>query len=251
MTRTSILSATLLALALPFAAAAQTWTPGENFLQNWDYDEDGTVTVAEVLERRTTLFESFDANEDGLLSPEELADHNAMRDAMQDAQDRPDWAGQGRWVDPQTGQTGSWGFGQGRGRQGGRGGGPGQMMPGQPMPGWGYGAPQPGWGYGAPQPGWGPQGGRGPGFGYGGPMGPQPGWGQPQGFAAPGQGYAQPGAGQQAFEAQMQAGLDSNGDGQISRDEFIAIGEQWLLRFDRTRDGAVTIEDFGQGNRWR
>ena len=221
MKRTTILTATILAIALPLAASAQDWTPGENFLTNWDYDGDGKVTAAEVLERRGDLFDGFDANEDGVLSAEELADHNAMRDAMQDAQDRPDWVGQGqgqgRWGgQQQQGQPGM--MGQSRGHQGGWGGGHRAMMQ-QPQQGWGQ--PQ---GYG--QPG----------------MGPQQGMGQPQG-------YGQPGMGPQNMDAQMQAGLDADGDGQISRDEFVKAGESWLPRFDRNGDGAVTIDDFAMGNR--
>lgn len=229
MKRTSLLTATILALALPMGASAQSWNPGENFLTNWDTDGDGKVTVAEVLERRGILFESFDSDENGLLSPQELADHNAMRDAMQDAQDRPDWAGNGgRWANQPQGQTGAWAPGQGRGRQGGGGGG--RMMQ-QQAPGWGQ--PQ-GWG---PQQGWGqPQG-----------WGPPQGWGQPQGWGP--QGYGQPGSGLQNMGTQMQAGLDADNDGQISRDEFVKAGETWLPRFDRNGDGVVTIDDFAMGNR--
>lgn len=259
MKRTSILTATILALALPMAAPAQSWNPGENFMTNWDYDGDGKVTAAEVLERRGDLFDGFDENEDGVLSPQELADHNAMRDAMQDAQDRPAMMGQGpqgpqgqgRWAGQQQGQPGMYGPG-GPGR-GGRGG----YMMQQQGPGWGYGQPQPGWGpqqgWGQPQ-GWGPQQGWGQPQGWGnGPRGygQQQGFGQGQGFGPQGfgpQGFGQA-AGPQAMEQQMQGALDANNDGQISRDEFVALGEGWLARFDRNGDGEVTLEDFGQAAR--
>jgi EF hand len=255
MKRTTILSAAILALALPFAASAQTWSPGESFLANWDYDGDGKVTAAEVLERRGDLFDGFDVNEDGVLSAEELADHNAMRDAMQDAEDRPD---QGQFV------PGRQGGGNGRGQGMGRGGQRGGMM--QPQQGWGYAQPQQGWGqpqgwgYAQPPQGWGQPQGWGyaqPPQGWGQPQGygyrqPQQGWGQPQGMAPQGmqqQGAGQPGVGPQAMQQQMSQGLDADGDGQISRDEFIKAGETWLPRFDRNGDGAVTVEDFAQGNR--
>lgn len=240
-TTTALLSATVLTLSLPLAGFA--FTPGENFFNTWDYDGDGKVTLEEVLERRALLFDGFDADEDGILSQEELADHNAMRDAMQDAQDRPDMAGAGR------GRQGGGGQGQGMGRMGGRGYGPrgGPMMQ---QPGWGYGQPQQGWGYGY---GYGQP--QGYGYGYGPGWGGQPGmmqpaWGQPQGMAPRGWGQpqGQPGMGQQGMgqqmHAQMDAMLDADGDGRISREEFVKAGEGWLPRFDRNGDGVVDAADF-------
>ncbi|SMH36919.1 hypothetical protein [Maritimibacter sp. HL-12] len=230
---TSLLSAALLALALPVAGFAQ--APGENFFINWDTDSDGKVTLEEVLERRGDLFTTFDFDEDGFLSAEELTNHDAMRDAMQAAQERPDMA--------MRGQQGRFGGGYGRGpgvaRQG-------QMMPapgwgGQPQ-GYGYGVPHPGWsqapqgwGQGAAQPGWD----GAPGWGYGPPQGMmQPGWnGQPM---PPHGGMAGP----QAMQQQVGGTLDADGDGQISRDEFVNTGEAWLARFDRNRDGVVNAQDF-------
>jgi hypothetical protein len=192
-------------------------------MTNWDSDGDGKVTLAEVLERRGDLFDGFDVDENGILSAEELADHNAMRDAMQTAQDRPDQAQFGM-------------MGQGRGRQMGGQPGGGRMQ-----------APQ-GYGYQQVQPGRGPMGGHHGGWGqpqgYGsGPCGSQQGWGQQQGWSQQ-QGMGPQGMGQQNMQQQMGFGLDTDGDGQISRDEFITSGESWLPRFDRNGDGVVDATDF-------
>jgi len=52
------------------AALAQT-TPGDQFLQNWDLNQDGTATLEELREMRGNVFLAFDANEDGYLDAEE------------------------------------------------------------------------------------------------------------------------------------------------------------------------------------
>ncbi len=43
--------------------------------------------------------------------------------------------------------------------------------------------------------------------------------------------------------------LDTDGDGMVSTEEFVAMGEDWFARFDPDGDGAVTAEDFGPGRR--
>lgn len=61
-------------LAMLFAATtatAQQGIPGGHFIENWDIDGDGQVTLAEATERRGDVFLSFDADDDGVLSPEE------------------------------------------------------------------------------------------------------------------------------------------------------------------------------------
>ncbi|SMX40304.1 EF-hand domain-containing protein [Maliponia aquimaris] len=63
-----------ISLALLLAAApalAQQGQPGGHFVQVWDIDGDGKVTVDEATERRGDIFASFDANEDGFLDAEE------------------------------------------------------------------------------------------------------------------------------------------------------------------------------------
>jgi Ca2+-binding EF-hand superfamily protein len=55
---------------LSTAALAQT-TPGDQFLQNWDLDGNGTATLAELETMRGNVFVTFDANEDGYLDAED------------------------------------------------------------------------------------------------------------------------------------------------------------------------------------
>lgn len=49
-------------------ALAQQGNPGAHFLENWDFDEDGQVTLAEATERRGDIFVTFDSDDDGILS---------------------------------------------------------------------------------------------------------------------------------------------------------------------------------------
>lgn len=53
------------------ALAAQQGTPGLHFIENWDIDGDGQVTLAEATERRGDVFVSFDADDNGSLSADE------------------------------------------------------------------------------------------------------------------------------------------------------------------------------------
>ena len=41
---------------------------------------------------------------------------------------------------------------------------------------------------------------------------------------------------------------DVNGDGQVSRDEFISRTHDWFAMMDRNDDGTITAADFGRGN---
>ena len=59
------------ALALTTTAALAQTTPGDQFLLNWDLNQDGTATLDELREMRGNVFFSFDANEDGYLNAEE------------------------------------------------------------------------------------------------------------------------------------------------------------------------------------
>ena len=65
------LTLTALALVLATAASAQQGQPGGHFVDNWDQDGDGAVTLAEATDRRDMVFGTFDANEDGFLDAEE------------------------------------------------------------------------------------------------------------------------------------------------------------------------------------
>ena len=40
---------------------------------------------------------------------------------------------------------------------------------------------------------------------------------------------------------------DVDGDGQVSRDEFLARTPDWFAKMDRDGNGSVTTEDFGRG----
>ncbi|TDK43862.1 EF-hand domain-containing protein [Antarcticimicrobium luteum] len=40
---------------------------------------------------------------------------------------------------------------------------------------------------------------------------------------------------------------DADGNGEVSKEEFLGTTDAWFDRMDRTGDGVVTIEDFGRG----
>ncbi|MBS0125510.1 EF-hand domain-containing protein [Thetidibacter halocola] len=62
---------TLALILLAAPAFAQQGNPGAHFVENWDLDADGQVTVEEATERRGDVFLTFDANEDGFLDADE------------------------------------------------------------------------------------------------------------------------------------------------------------------------------------
>lgn len=53
------------------AAAAESTTPGAHFIQNWDIDGNGAVSLEDIKTRRGDVFLTFDSNEDGALDAEE------------------------------------------------------------------------------------------------------------------------------------------------------------------------------------
>lgn len=71
---------TAAALIAASAALAQT-TPGDQFMQAWDLNGDGTATLAELQEMRGNVFASFDANDDGFLDAEEYVQFDEARAA--------------------------------------------------------------------------------------------------------------------------------------------------------------------------
>jgi hypothetical protein len=82
-------------------------------------------------------------------------------------------------------------------------------------------------------------------------MGPGKGMGQGKGSGA-GKGPANgPGRGPMGMgwndPAPMMLGLDGDGNGQISRAEFLAGTSAWFARRDRDGDGVITPADFGRG----
>ena len=64
------------------AAAAQQAVPGALFLDRWDANNDGRVTLSEVRTARARLFEGYDGDRDGLLSAAEFAESAAQGNAV-------------------------------------------------------------------------------------------------------------------------------------------------------------------------
>ncbi|MDP2064228.1 MAG: hypothetical protein Q8J98_14130 [Phaeovulum sp.] len=72
-----------LASGMAFAQDATTavFTPGQDFMLNWDLDGDGQVTLAEATERRESIFYMFDLDGNGMYSADELIgidEHKAL-----------------------------------------------------------------------------------------------------------------------------------------------------------------------------
>ena len=65
--------------ALP--ATAQQGRPGAHFIEQWDDDGDGSVTLAEATRKRGGVFYMFDTDEDGVLDEAEYDAFDAHRAA--------------------------------------------------------------------------------------------------------------------------------------------------------------------------
>lgn len=135
-----------LVLALAGTSVMAQETPGTHFIENWDLDANGAVTVEEITERRDMVFNMFDNDENNQLNAEEYAQFDETRKADMEA------------------NAGGHGNGQGGGR----------MMEGMTM----------------------------------------------------------------AFN-------DTDSDGVVTRDEFVAGSTGWFAMLDRNEDGNVTADDFG------
>lgn len=73
-----LLAATLMAVA---PAIAQNNQPGAHFVENWDIDDDGAVSVEDIKNRRADVFFTFDADENGVLDAKEYVEFDAARAA--------------------------------------------------------------------------------------------------------------------------------------------------------------------------
>lgn len=153
---TPLLATATLVIALPALAQNQ---PGAHFIEMWDLDENGTVSIEEVRERRGDIFTTFDTDDDGVLSAEDYVLFDEAREA--DMKEH--------------------GFGQGQG------------------------------------------GGKGQGQGKGQGMGEH-----------------------SAAMSMTRENADINGDGQVTREEFIAGVDAWFPKQDRNGDGVISQEDFGR-----
>lgn len=134
------------ALLIATSAFAQQSQPGAHFVENWDMNGDGQVTLAEAQEKRTELFYMFDSDENGLLNDAEYDLFDETRRADMDENAGGHKKGAMRGID----------------------------------------------------------------------------------------------------QAMMRQFNDVDGDGMVSRDEFIAKAEAWFAMVDRNGDGVVTTADFGR-----
>lgn len=143
MKRTA-LAFVLMVLAAP--AWAENAQPGAHFIENWDLDGDGAVSLDDITTRRGDVFLAFDADENGALDAEEYGFFDEARAAdMENAE----------------------GHGNGKGLR-------------------------------------------------------------------------------RAAEGMTLAFNDTDGNGEVSREEFLAHSGDWLAMIDRNGDGSVTTADFGR-----
>jgi hypothetical protein len=78
MTILATLAATMI-IALPLAA--QQGNPGAHFIENWDLDGDGKVTIEEATQKRGEIFYMFDQDQSGALEPVEYDLFDEARNA--------------------------------------------------------------------------------------------------------------------------------------------------------------------------
>ncbi|WP_424942223.1 EF-hand domain-containing protein [Aliiroseovarius crassostreae] len=189
-----ITTATIALVAALSAPALAQNQPGEHFMEMWDLNEDGQVTLDEATERRSDIFYMFDSDEDGVLTAEEYVNFDETRAI--DMQEHGIGQGMGQ--------------GQGQGKRNGQGNGQGKGM------------------------------GQGNGQGKGMGQGQGQGQGKMRGNgAAPGE--------HSAARSMERQNADLNGDGNVSREEFLEGVAPWFTRQDRDGDGVITSADFGRG----
>ncbi len=69
----NILATSLFVGSTSLALAAGSGVPGQKFIEEWDKNKDGVVTIEDVREHRADIFFTFDYDEDGYLTLEEYA----------------------------------------------------------------------------------------------------------------------------------------------------------------------------------
>jgi len=89
-----LISTVLISLSAVSAQAAG--MPGAGFLENWDANANGSVTLAEVLEKRENIFYTFDESGDGVLTSEEYVAFDEARAADQANEARNGGGGHGK-----------------------------------------------------------------------------------------------------------------------------------------------------------
>jgi len=73
-------------LTLPLSAFAGEGLPGSHFIENWDLDTNGRVTLEELIEKRGDVFYAFDSDENGEISAEEYVYFDEARKTGIDSQ---------------------------------------------------------------------------------------------------------------------------------------------------------------------
>ena len=144
--KTGILLTIATTLAFGSTAFAQQGQPGAHFIENWDMNDDGHVSLADAEQKRGEIFIMFDQDEDGLLNSSEYDLFDETRQAD---------------------------------------------------------------------------------------------------MAENGGGYKK-GAMRNVNNAMKREFNDVNGDGMVSKDEFVSKAAAWFKMMDRTGDGIVTTDDFGR-----
>ena len=81
MTIRSILAAVAIAVGACAAPSLAHASALEHFMETWDLDGDGRITLEEIRQERGRLLQSFDSNGDGTLDQAEYAEFDTSRAA--------------------------------------------------------------------------------------------------------------------------------------------------------------------------
>lgn len=83
----TLLLALMLTTSVAYPLTAQQGVPGGHFIENWDLDQDGQVTVEEATQKRGEIFYMFDQDENGSLDDVEydLFDETRNADMQENA----------------------------------------------------------------------------------------------------------------------------------------------------------------------